>query len=183
MMFFAVMISFASALIIGLASGHYYAKKEGLREGREQGIREITMKLNIATSNNGQEYIRGSASVVCQRDIATIVKEAFGLQSFRDPIERGARFIEESFELLQTVEYPKEHIVEILEYVYSREKGEFEDELGDVGMTLVAFAASKNAPFSHLTAETVKSFEKNMEKIVHKNATKPRYVPPSPEEE
>lgn len=182
MIAFGFIFSMALAMIFTAVITYHFAVKEGFANGEKAGIKEITNKLSISTSNNGLEYLRGKSSLVCQNDIEAVVKEAFGLQSFKDPIERGARFIEESFELLQSVDYPKEHIIELLEYVYSRKKGTFSDELGDVGMTLIAFASSQEVSFSQETYETLKAFQKNMDKIVQKNALKPRYTPPKEEE-
>jgi hypothetical protein len=54
---------------------------------------------------------------------------------------RSRRFIEEAIELVQACGTPKEEVATILEYVYSRPKGEIQQEVGGVMVTLAGHAS------------------------------------------
>lgn len=54
---------------------------------------------------------------------------------------RSRRFIEEAIELVQACGTPKEEVAIILDYVYSRPKGEIEQEVGGIMVTLAGHAA------------------------------------------
>lgn len=54
--------------------------------------------------------------------------------------ERASRFLEESFELCQASGLPKEQALKLLDYVYSRPVGEPGQEIGGVGISLLALA-------------------------------------------
>lgn len=68
--------------------------------------------------------------------------------------ERISRFIEESVELAQSEDFPIQNIYRIAEYVYSKPKGEIYQEVGGVGVTLLAYCQAK-----HLSAEACEKAE------------------------
>ena len=59
-------------------------------------------------------------------------------------IERNYRFLEESVELVQSLNMSKEQVNKIVEYVYSRPKGESFQEIGGVMVTLTALCSANN---------------------------------------
>jgi len=70
------------------------------------------------------------------------VKLALGEESLRNPKERALRFLEEAFELAQSIRIPEEILRDLLGFVYSRPVGETHQELGGVMLTLLAAASS-----------------------------------------
>lgn len=73
-----------------------------------------------------------------QARVALWMEATFGPEISADRLERNDRFIEEALELVQATEYPKERAHELVEYVYGRPKGEVNQEIGGVMVTLAA---------------------------------------------
>lgn len=73
-----------------------------------------------------------------QRSVWKWVNECFGRQISTDTKERCCRFLEESLELVQSLDVTKEEAQELLNYVYSRPKGTPNQEVGGVMVTLAA---------------------------------------------
>lgn len=92
-------------------------------------------------------------------------------------LERQDRFLEECLELLQSRDYPKDRVPMLLEYVYSRPKGEEAQELGGAIFTLAAYA---NAAYLSLevcaVTELIRGWEKQ-EVIREKQKSKPKDSP------
>lgn len=61
-----------------------------------------------------------------------------------DPHERGMRFGEESFELLQAIGLTKEELIKLMDHVYSKEPGRVGQEIGGCVTTLLPLAESQN---------------------------------------
>ena len=93
-----------------------------------------------------------------------------------DRATRSRRFIEEAIELVQACGTPKEEVATILEYVYSRPKGEIQQEVGGVMVTLAGHASI----FGY-DPETCGNTELNRirkidpKKILLKNLSKPHF--------
>lgn len=62
----------------------------------------------------------------------------FGREISMDRQERDDRLLEEVLELLQSADYPRDRINALIDYVYSRPKGEPHQETGGVMVTLAA---------------------------------------------
>jgi len=75
-----------------------------------------------------------------QGRVNTRVKEVLGLESLLSKPERIMRFIEEAAELAQAVDLPKDKLINLVEYVYNRPKGETEQEFAGSMFTLMALA-------------------------------------------
>lgn len=58
--------------------------------------------------------------------------------------ERANRFLEEALELYQASGLPKEQALKLLDYVYGRPVGEPGQEIGGVGISLLALAEALN---------------------------------------
>lgn len=63
----------------------------------------------------------------------------FGDEVSADVLERGDRLLEEVFELLQSVNYPRDRVEALEGYVWSRQVGVPFQEVGGVMVTLAAF--------------------------------------------
>lgn len=59
--------------------------------------------------------------------------------------ERSVRFAEEAIELVQTCGTPAEKLHRLIDHVYARPVGEFEQEVGGVSTTLAVLCAAKGA--------------------------------------
>lgn len=65
-------------------------------------------------------------------------RRAFGPDHMADMIVRAARFFEEAAELVQAIGLPPEHAMRAFNHVYGREPGKISQEVGGVGVTLMA---------------------------------------------
>ncbi len=73
-----------------------------------------------------------------QKVITEWIQSTFGEAALSEN-ERTLRFLEESLELVQAAGLPIEKARELLEYVYSRPAGVIGQEVGGVGISLLAF--------------------------------------------
>lgn len=98
---------------------------------------------------NGREYCQAIA-LACsdlpdvdrtggfQKRTAAWVTGTFGQSHQDDMRERCDRVIEEVLELMQSLDYPAEAVESALRYVYGRGKGEAQQEVGGVMVTMAA---------------------------------------------
>lgn len=110
-----------------------------------------------------------------QDDVADWMQICFGSEISADKLERNDRFCEESLELLQSLNMPKERILALIDYVYDRDAGETNQEIGGVMVTLAALCSA-----NHLNMESAAQAELKrvndpaiVEKIRKKQAAKP----------
>jgi hypothetical protein len=73
-----------------------------------------------------------------QRRVKPWMLQTFGRDISADITERCDRFTEESIELVQSLSMPKDRVLQLVDYVYSRPAGEPEQEVGGVMVTLAA---------------------------------------------
>lgn len=98
----------------------------------------------------------------------------FGPEISADRLERADRFIEEALELVQSGDYPKERAHQLVEYVYGRDQGDINQEVGGVMVTLAAYCLAFGIDM-HAAAETeLARIWTKVEKIREKQASKPR---------
>lgn len=97
----------------------------------------------------------------------------FGPEISADRLERSDRFAEEALELLQSVGHPRERVLALVDYVYSREAGEPSQEVGGVMITLAALCLAHDLDM-HAAGETeLARIWTKIEKIRAKQAAKP----------
>lgn len=72
------------------------------------------------------------------------VIECFGRDLANDRAERNRRFLEEAVELAQSLGCDKTTILQIVEYVYTRDTGIPEQEVGGVMVTFAALCEANN---------------------------------------
>ena len=70
--------------------------------------------------------------------VSVWIKKCFNSEIVNNPTERSHRFLEESLELVQSCGYNKNDATKMVDYVFSREKGEKSQEVGGVMVTLAA---------------------------------------------
>lgn len=78
-----------------------------------------------------------------QDEITQWVIRCFGEKAM-SLTERANRFLEEAFELYQASGMSKEQALRLLDYVYARPVGEPGQEIGGVGISLLALAEALN---------------------------------------
>ena len=67
---------------------------------------------------------------------------AFGRDHMNDPVVRAVRFLEEACELSQAAGLPEGHALRVLAHVYARPAGDRGQEIGGVGVTLLALCTA-----------------------------------------
>ena len=67
---------------------------------------------------------------------------AFGEGHATSVPQRGVRLAEEAVEAAQAAGVPREMVHQLVDYVYDREPGELRQELGGLGITILALAAA-----------------------------------------
>ncbi|WP_246710130.1 hypothetical protein [Martelella soudanensis] len=101
------------------------------------------------------------------------MQACFGPKISADRLERGDRLIEEVLELLQAVDYPRERIKSLMDYTWSKPKGEPAQEVGGVMVTLAAFCLAYGLDM-HDAGETELARVWTMVEIIRaKQAAKP----------
>lgn len=68
------------------------------------------------------------------------IRKTFGKQSAEDKVERLSRLVEEVCELCQAENFPQAMIPVIADYVYKKPAGWPQQELGGVGVCILAYA-------------------------------------------
>ncbi len=84
-----------------------------------------------------------------QARVAPWMLECFGPVVSADKLERGDRLLEEVLELLQSGDYPPERVAALTDYVYGRPKGEPDQEVGGVMVTLAAYCVAHGLDMHH----------------------------------
>ncbi|CDZ43058.1 Hypothetical protein NGAL_HAMBI1146_58310 [Neorhizobium galegae bv. officinalis] len=108
-----------------------------------------------------------------QNRVQKWMNACFGEAVSADKLERGDRYLEETFELLQSVGYPRERIRALEDYVYSRPVGDPPQEAGGVMVTLAAFCEPHDLDMHVAGENELVSCWGKIEKIRAKQATKP----------
>lgn len=118
-----------------------------------------------------------------QEEVATWVETCFGAESAADTVIRTHRFIEEAVELAQAMRVPKDEVLQIVDYVYSRPIGDVHQEVGGTITTLTALCNSVKLPLRWAAVtELIRDWDK-IDLIRQKSKTKPsfRSAPPLPD--
>lgn len=108
--------------------------------------------------------------------------ETFGERIASNKLIRADRSLEEHLEMLQAADYPKKRILELVEYTYSRPKGDLAKEVGGAMVTMAAFCSSHGIDMYQCAEEELaRIMEPEMiAKIKLKQATKLEQIPDSP---
>lgn len=78
-----------------------------------------------------------------QERVYTWIVKTFG-KKVAKPQERALRLVEEAVEAAQAVDVDVEIILATIRFVYEKPKGNIAQEIGGIGVTLLALAASLN---------------------------------------
>jgi len=108
-----------------------------------------------------------------QSRVAPWMEACFGPEISNDHLERGDRLLEEVLELLQSGDYPIERAAAMIGYVWSRPKGEPEQEVGGVMLTLAAYCLKQGIDMHDAGEKELSRVWTKVEKIRSKQAVKP----------
>jgi len=97
----------------------------------------------------------------------------FGPEISADRLERNDRFIEEALELVQASDYPKERALALVDYVYGRDQGEINQEVGGVMITLAAHCLAHGVDMHQAGETELARIWTKVEAIRAKQAAKP----------
>lgn len=100
------------------------------------------------------------------------VEACFGLMVAKDKVERNHRFIEEAIELVQACNCEREHVHQIVEYVYSRPVGDKSQEVGGVMVTLAALCSANKIYMEACGNEELTRCWQKIDQIREKQAKK-----------
>lgn len=108
-----------------------------------------------------------------QERVRSWVIKCFGLDIANDRNERNERFLEEALELVQSAGLTKDQAHNLVDYVYARPKGEIEQEVGGVTVTLDALCSAHNIDREACEETEINRIWGNIDKIRDKQKKKP----------
>lgn len=110
----------------------------------------------------------GTGTVAAQRNarqlkVSSWVVETFGETAMK-PRERARRLLEEAIELAQAEGVTREEVTTFADYIYAKEPGDPEQELGGVSFTLLAYAQSRHMSADYVEVRAIQdAFDKSAE--------------------
>ena|ERR1035437_5629192 len=119
----------------------------------------------------------GDTSIQFQRRVQDWMMECFSAEICRDRQERNHRFIEEALELVQACGCTAGEAHQLVDYVYGRGRGEINQEVGGVMVTLAALCTCNNADMANSGETELAHVWTKIEKIRAKQAGKPKHSP------
>ena len=107
----------------------------------------------------------------------------FGTEISGDVVERNHRFFEEATELVQATGMSKSECLQLVDYVFGRDIGEINQEIGGTMVTLAALCNAIGLDMNKASETELARIWTKVEKIRAKQAAKPKHSPlpiPSP---
>lgn len=113
-----------------------------------------------------------------QDRVAAWVETCFG-ESIdpRRKTRRAHRFAEEALEFLQSIGIPKEHVLQLVDYVYSRPEGDPVQELGGVMVTLCGAATAHDLDLNECAEKELARVWTKVDALRAKNDTQDKSSP------
>lgn len=103
--------------------------------------------------------------------------ECFGEAITNDATERSHRFLEEAGELVQACGTTRSEAHQLVDYVFSRPKGEKTQEAGGVMVTLAALCIAQKIDMHDCGEVELERIWTRVEQIRAKQAAKPKHSP------
>lgn len=133
--------------------------------------KEIRERAALSASTSAAE------PVAFQQCVQPWMMACFGAEISADVAERNHRFLEESLELVQSTGCTASEAHQLVDYVYGRDIGETNQEIGGVMVTLAALCLALGEDM-HAAGETeLARIWTKVEKIRAKQAAKPKHSP------
>lgn len=101
----------------------------------------------------------------------------FGAKISEDITERNHRFVEEALELAQANGCTKSEALQLVDYVYARQAGQVQQEVGGVIVTLAALCTAGGISMDACAEVELRRVWKKIEQIRAKHAAKPQFSP------
>lgn len=114
--------------------------------------------------------------MIFQCDVDRWMRATFTTEIVQSIDERCFRFLEEAAELVQSIGMEKEAALTVIDYVFSREKGNPNQEIGGVMVTLAALANAGGFDLTVAGRSELHRCWNNIDKIREKQAGKPKAV-------
>lgn len=103
--------------------------------------------------------------------------ECFGAEIAADTAERNHRFFEEASELVQANGMSRSEAHQLVDYVFDRPVGEFNQEVGGVQVTLAALCLSRDSDMHAAGEVELARIWTKVDQIRAKQAAKPKHSP------
>jgi NTP pyrophosphatase (non-canonical NTP hydrolase) len=117
------------------------------------------------------------AGNVFQRRVAEWLAACFPSSACADRTERMHRFLEEALELAQAAGCTGEDAQRLVDYVFSRDVGRLEHEVGGVMVTLAGLCAAAGINMNEAADRELERNWSRIDAIRHKRANKPAGSP------
>jgi NTP pyrophosphatase (non-canonical NTP hydrolase) len=112
-----------------------------------------------------------------QRRVQDWMMETFSMEICRDRQERNHRFIEEALELVQACGCTACEAHQLVDYVYGRNQGEINQEVGGVMVTLAALCLANDIDMHQGAEKELARVWTKIDQIRAKQASKPKHSP------
>jgi NTP pyrophosphatase (non-canonical NTP hydrolase) len=155
---------------------HFEHAKDGVIDWKMEAIRANRLH---AQAEREIARLKGNAGAVeaFQPRVLPWMLECFGLTIPFDKAERNHRFLEEALELVQACGCTQDESHQLVDYVYGRDQGDINQEVGGVMVTLAALCIA-NGFDMHGAGETeLARIWTKVEQIRAKQAAKPKHSP------
>jgi NTP pyrophosphatase (non-canonical NTP hydrolase) len=110
-----------------------------------------------------------------QSDVLAWMLDCFGEASSYDKQERAIRFLEEALELAQACGITADQSHELVNYVFNRELGQAEQEVGGVMVTLAALCAASSIDLTKAAKDELARITDLIPEIQAKHRGKPHF--------
>ena len=110
-----------------------------------------------------------------QKRVAVWTPSCFGKDIANNSVERNHRFLEEALELVQACGCEKEEAKKLVDYVFSRDTGQREQEVGGVMVTLASLCNVQGIDMNQAADKELQRAWDNIEKIKAKQQAKPDF--------
>jgi NTP pyrophosphatase (non-canonical NTP hydrolase) len=138
------------------------------KNGREYCFRIARAALAATPAVGGEAF---------QKRVHAWMMECFSMEICRDRQERNHRFIEEALELVQACGCTASEAHQLVDYVYGRDQGDINQEVGGVMVTLAALCLANDIDM-HSSGETeLARVWTKIDQIMAKQAGKPKHSP------
>lgn len=111
-----------------------------------------------------------------QRRVLAWSAACFGAADAEVPGTRSHRFLEEALELVQALGCSEEEAKRLLRYVYGRPKGDPDQEVGGVMITLAALCHASKLDMADAGERELTRVWENIDRVRAKSASKPSFT-------
>lgn len=144
-------------------------------ESYHVGMMSGFMELHNNIDPNSNKETKSDKKDKFQYRVDEWLMDCFGYNIARDKRIRNHRFLEESLELVQACGCTKEDALRLVDYVYNRDIGEIDQEVGGVATTLAALCLAQDVDLDACAETELVRVKNNIEKIREKSKKKPDF--------